>query len=378
MVNLAFTDLPHVLLGLMFVCVLLLYRWQWRDYTILSGAYGQVEGRDREALPRLSIIVPYVQHQMGDIEDFLASLYTYDYPDYEVILTKCDTEGIDKERLAHLCKRFLHLRSTGIPKDSPYANPYWLGLTLGVRAAYGEWVVVMPPGAFAASTDWLQHMMCLALREHLQVVQAYVNFADEHTRRSRRAVYERLRQQLMRQRASHRGRSVGSETTGVLMRKDFFMSHCQSLRNMRSPFGGLDYMLDGQPESGKLHVLLSPETTLLQPLPSRRVMKTYRHTIRKASQKKSLRFQLYRLRSHGARLLLWCHLLLAIAYTTFSVHVFARTHCYTLSALMLDSIFLLLFVTALLVPTLRMRRCVKRLGERRFGLYPYFFDLLHV
>ncbi|MBR1594797.1 MAG: hypothetical protein IJ659_08530 [Alloprevotella sp.] len=364
------------LLAVMAVMLLLLYRWRWRDYALVRrpAAVRDEEG-GADAFPRVSIVVPYGEGQGELVAAALPEFLMLDYPDFEVIATNCSTDREAADAISRLCVRHRRLRATGIPSTMRDKGQAWLGVTLGVRAAYGEWVAILPPDARPASPDVLRRMVQTALRDGLDVVQAYVNFVDEGTRLSRRAIYARLLRQLTRLRAARRGAPIGSELVGVLMRKEFFLAHCHAPRVLREPFGALDLMLDGQPEPGKLRPMLSPETTILQPLPPRALLSGLRHVERRLRRRRTFRARLFLLRSRSTHLLLWLHLLSGCAYVGLRTWETLLAQAYTTSRLLPDALFPLLFLAALLLPALLLRRSCRCLGERSFGLYPYFADL---
>lgn len=364
-------------LGGMSLVLCLLYFFRWRDYGLVRKPL--TENKDEgggDALPRVSIVVPYGEGQGELAASALPEFLKTDYPDFEVVATNCSADRDASEMLLRVCQLHRRLRSTGIPSTMQDKGRAWLGVTLGVRAAYGEWIVILSPDVRPSSPDWLRRMVRQARERDMDVVQAYANYADEGTRLSRRAVYSRLCRQLMRLRASRKGVSIGSEPVGVLMRKDFFLAHCHSPRILREPFGALDLMLDGQPAAGRLSQMLTPETTLLQTLPPRELLAGLRHVGRRIRRSRTPRARLYGLRAGLARVLLWLHLLTAAAYVGFRVWTALLAQAYPLISLVPDAVFLLLFLVALLLPALLLRRSCRRLGERTFGLYPYFADLL--
>ena len=118
---------------------------------------GQVVN-DESTLPCLSILLT-VQDSARELEQHLPALLTQDYPaGFEVIVVVSKSEDDTNDVLKKLSATYPNLYTTFIPDSSRYMSRKKLAVTLGVKAARHEWILMTEASCQPASDQWLKKM----------------------------------------------------------------------------------------------------------------------------------------------------------------------------------------------------------------------------
>lgn len=204
------------------LCFLLLYRWRLRDFLLPCQQMPSDNGATPESLPRISILIPC--HNQGEqLLHHLPVLLGQDYPDYEIIV--CDEVSTDDTLpiLEPLEEHYPRLRHRAIPSSTRGISYRQLSITLGMRAARGEWVVLTTADACPDSPLWLR-TLAAHFEEGTHVVSGYVGYKGEYCEEAPRMVFEHLQYQLMNARAAASGAAITLDLTNVAIRRDTFLS----------------------------------------------------------------------------------------------------------------------------------------------------------
>lgn len=126
--------------------------WLMRPFMRI-GAY-RPQTAPADTAPKVSVIV-YSQVTEERLMEYLETLCSQDYPDFEVIVV-CESTAESSEILAESCtRRFNNVYVTFIPPGSHNLSRRKLALTLGMKAAKGEIVVTTVSNARIPSLQWL-------------------------------------------------------------------------------------------------------------------------------------------------------------------------------------------------------------------------------
>lgn len=87
---------------------------------------------------------------------FLRQQYT---ADYQVIVVCQSTDGETQDFLKRTAAENPHLYYTYIPESSRYMSRKKLQITLGVKAAKHEWIILTEPNCRPSNDKWLQTMV---------------------------------------------------------------------------------------------------------------------------------------------------------------------------------------------------------------------------
>ena len=111
----------------------------------------------QQELPPLSILLP-AHNEAVNLRRHLPELLRQDYENFEVIvIDQCSTDDT-KDVLERLELRYAHLRHTFTPQSARDISVERLAISLGIRSATNEWVVITRPNCHPLSEGWLQRI----------------------------------------------------------------------------------------------------------------------------------------------------------------------------------------------------------------------------
>lgn len=107
--------------------------------------------------PPLSVVI-CAKNEATNLEKHIPLLMQQDYPSFQVVVVDdCSTDGTDMV-LAQLKKQYTNLYYTTIPTDKKFHLGKKLALTIGIKAAKHEFIVLTDADCYPNSTSWLQQM----------------------------------------------------------------------------------------------------------------------------------------------------------------------------------------------------------------------------
>lgn len=378
----------QVLLCLAAVSLLLLYVLRYRFYKLPARyAAWQTEAEEIETAthsamysstgtyPFVSIVVP-VYNQAETLDVLLPCLFGQPYRgSFEIIVV----DQISTDNTVEIIKRYRqaneHLRFTHVPPTSRNIELRKLAITLGVKAAHGEWVIVLSPDTSPLADTWLSYY-AQSLTDDVDWVEAYYNYSDDGSLTARRAVLESVLQFATYLRAYEAGRVLGCNSSNWAVRRSWFLEQEGFSDSLCLPFGEEDIFAARHAVAERTTFLCSPETKLTETLPSAAHLRVQR----------ALRAETRRHLGRAARTAFWqdawasffFYLFVAVqaVYTLYRLFQDGRYGQYSLAHLYEDIACLVLWVAVFVLPVLLLRRSLRALGERSFGVYLFFFDLL--
>ncbi len=369
----------YALPALALVALLIVWRLRWRDYALGQKCFRSLSATSaaRPSLARLplpdpevSVIVP-CQDQAEALRQLLPVLFEQDHPRFEIIVADEASTDETSFLVEHLSQTNPTLRYTRVPASSKYIDRLKLAVTLGVRAARSPWCVILPADCRPAGEHWLR-LMCSACADDTNFVLGYANWRDDHTAHSRRAIYERLRRNLMRFRAARR-RAFGGDFCNFAFRRDWFLAHQGYAASLNHRLGYADLLIDDMAHRGDTAMVTYVEASVWQTQPRlRSTLKTDRLSHLKTHTLLSRSARLYFWRESIASWASWLFILSImtdIALLTTSI-IFTPTYPTTL--LPFDLAVVILLTAFFLLPYTFLRRTCAILGERRFSAWTIF------
>jgi poly-beta-1,6-N-acetyl-D-glucosamine synthase len=103
-------------------------------------------------------IVICARDEAENLEKNLPSILEQDYKSFEVIVVNdCSSDNTEKV-LENLQKKYHNLRTTIIKEDEKFTHGKKLALTIGIKAAKNEWLLLTDADCMAGSKQWLSTM----------------------------------------------------------------------------------------------------------------------------------------------------------------------------------------------------------------------------
>lgn len=340
-----------------------------------AALYGNLGEKDHVNYPYVTIVLPSLNSAEWLTYD-LPRLLTQHYEGkFEVVVADMGSEDETMDVIKRYQSDYHHLRVTRVPASSRQIELRKLAVTLGVKAAYGEWVIVIEEGCSPISKDWLQ---CYAenLAANLNFVEAYYNYEDDGTWRARRAILERVRMWNIKLRAYDRSRILNCGSANYAVRREWFLAEGGFADSLVYPFGEETLFAVRHAVTESTMLLTSPDTKLVEDLPDQHEL-TRRRILERLTYKHlpcAVRCYAW---SEGVVSCCWyAFLILWWVYVLSRVGIVWGTQEYLLEELAPDVVSIVMGICALIFSVSYLRRSLKALDERRYGAYVWLFDTL--
>ena len=124
-----------------------------------------------QVLPPVSIII-CAKNEEANLAVFLPLVLEQEYPSFEVIVVNdCSLDDTDM-LLRRLSTQYSHLKVTTINPDSKFTHGKKLALTIGIKAAKNEWLLLTDADCRPVGRQWLA-TMASNFKPTIQVVLGY-------------------------------------------------------------------------------------------------------------------------------------------------------------------------------------------------------------
>ncbi len=127
--------------------------------------------KKRKSTKSVSVII-CAKNEEENLEQFLPRVLEQDYPEFEVVVVNdCSTDGTE-QLLSEMLVRYKHLRYTSIPSNEKFLHGKKLAVTIGLKSAKYDHVLLTDADCYPASKLWLQKMTSNLTRER-KIVLGY-------------------------------------------------------------------------------------------------------------------------------------------------------------------------------------------------------------
>ena len=117
-------------------------------------------------------VVICAKNEAHNLENFLPKVLTQDYPEYEVIVVNdCSTDHTE-DLLSALSAKYQHLRFTNIPANEKFRHGKKLALTVGLKSASYDLVLLTDADCYPAGNQWIRKMTS-HLSKEVEIVLGY-------------------------------------------------------------------------------------------------------------------------------------------------------------------------------------------------------------
>lgn len=217
--------------------------------------------------PKVSIVIT-ADDQARELERNLPALLEQDYPKdrFEVVVV-VEYAGEETNDLLKLMKaRYDNLYTTFIPDSSHYLSRRKLALTVGIKAAKYEWILMTDADCRPDCPTWLQ-TMARYMRDDVDVVTGLTGYAAETPTRWH---LDRLLTNCYQMRRAAKGTAYRYDGRNLAFRKQKFMEQNGFLANLKYLRGEYDFMVNEMACPGNTAIVLEPEARMTQDYPSRK------------------------------------------------------------------------------------------------------------
>lgn len=142
-------------------------------------------------LPKVSVIV-CARNEQTNLQDYLHHLLTQDYPCYEVIVVNDGSEDDTQIILERYTLQSKQLYTTFVPHDARVISSKKLALTIGVKAANYDYLLLTDADCRPSSPRWIREMMSGFAASDTELVLGYGAYFEKPTALSSLISYDTL------------------------------------------------------------------------------------------------------------------------------------------------------------------------------------------
>ena len=236
---------------------------------VVAIAESIVSDEQQPNLPPITIILtPHDNAQ--ELAKNLPLYLNQDYPtDFQVIVVAPQND----HETGDVLKRFAanpHLYSTFIPESSRYMSKKKLAITLGVKAAKYDWVIMADINCYPTNDNWLQ-AIARNCKENKELVVGYTRY-EEETPAYRQFERHYIARYIMRE--YQRNKAYACPFNALAFRKATFLREEGFRGNLKYIRGEYDFMVNKYAKGSNLAFENSPEGTLIEETPTEKVWRS--------------------------------------------------------------------------------------------------------
>ena len=218
-----------------------------------------------EAIPLLPITVLIVadRNQSQALESHLPCWLEQRYePGFEVVVVAEKGDG-ETEDVVRRFSRYPNLYATYVPQSSRYMSRQKLAITLGVKAAKNEWIVMTDVSGRPSSEEWLS-TVAPHCGESRNLVLVYGNYDSQARAFHRFATLQSACYLLKR---AMNKTAYRSNTTTCAFRKSEFIRRDGYRGNLEFVRGEYDFLVNKFAQKRKTAVVLDPKARMINDAP---------------------------------------------------------------------------------------------------------------
>ena len=209
------------------LAVLLLFVLIYQLYFLLrymrKGAQ-LTPANEQTELPGVSVIV-CARNEEENLQDYLHNLLTQDYPLYEVIVVDDGSEDQTRmilEQYARQCNNMYH---TFVPHGARVMSTKKLALTIGIKAAHYDYILLTDADCRPESKNWIREMMGGFADANAEVVLGFSPYFENDTLLSRLISYDTLWSGLLYMGMARAGHPYMGVGRNLAYRRDTFFAN---------------------------------------------------------------------------------------------------------------------------------------------------------
>lgn len=252
--------IPFLLIIFIWLPFLFILRWRYYHMPLLSKGKGEEE--ENEALP-ITIVIP-LEREVSGLNDLITCIFNQQYAGaIHVLIANYSGEKSVEETLLRLERDFRHLKHTNIATTTHLIDREKLAISVGVKGARTEWVMLLNADVLPPSPNWLREMM-EARKHDCNIFVGYSNYELSAGKPSLWH-YDVHLQNILNYKVSRRGNYTGGYLTHALVRRSHFLEQ-QGFSNQhtRLTIGTLPLLVEHLSKTGRVCASLSMDCRVLK------------------------------------------------------------------------------------------------------------------
>lgn len=182
---------PLTIALLVVVGVACIYQFYFYLRYIRIGSKVSQPNHATHQLPAVSVVV-CAHNEHTNLQDYLALLLNQDYPCYEVIVVDDSSEDGSDLLLERWSRQYGHLYHTFVPQGARVLSNKKLALTIGIKAANHDYILLTDADCCPESKYWIREMMTGFAQEQTEVVLGFSPYFEKKGLLNRLIGYDTL------------------------------------------------------------------------------------------------------------------------------------------------------------------------------------------
>lgn len=211
--------------------------------------------------PGVSVIV-YAKNDAEHLEVFLPSILSQNYPDFDVIVVNDGSTDETRDVVTRLESEYDNLYQTYIPDEARSLSRKKLALTVGIKAAKHDIVMLTNANCAPEGSDWLTYMMRNFV-EGVDIVAGYAYIDGEGQRKRRYVAYDRLMFTLRYVSYILLHKTYMAEGYNLAYRKDLFFRNKGFSKHLNLHYGDDDLFINEVATADNTRIELSPKSRMI-------------------------------------------------------------------------------------------------------------------
>lgn len=181
--------------------------------------------KEQTILPGVSVIV-CARNEEINLQDYLHNLLTQDYPTYEVIVVDDGSEDQTSIILEQYSRLYNNLYHTFVPHGARVISSKKLALTIGIKAANYDYILLTDADCRPESKTWIQEMIGGFTEQNTELVLGFSPYFEHNTLLSGLISYDTLWNGLLYMGMARAGHPYMGVGRNMAYRRDtFFANH---------------------------------------------------------------------------------------------------------------------------------------------------------
>jgi glycosyltransferase involved in cell wall biosynthesis len=162
----------HILHWILLTLFLVAFLIQLTRYLFIYLKFPLYQSPERESSEEGVSVIICARNEEHNLQRFLPLILEQDHPNFEVVVVNDASSDLTEEVLSNFASRYKQLRYTSIPKNERHKSGKKLALTIGLKSARFEKVLLSDADCYPASQQWLK-LMSAGLTGEKRIVLGY-------------------------------------------------------------------------------------------------------------------------------------------------------------------------------------------------------------
>ena len=220
---LSFVNNPLAITLLVIVGIVSIYQVYFYLRYIRIGSRVSTPHHKTQQLPAVSVVV-CAHNEYTNLQDYLSLLLNQDYPCYEVIVVDDSSEDGSDLLLERWSRQYSNLYHTFVPQGARVLSNKKLALTIGIKAANHDYILLTDADCCPESKYWIREMITGFAQEQTEIVLGFSPYFEKKGLLNRLIGYDTLFNGLQYMGMARAGKSYMGVGRNLAYKRDTFFS----------------------------------------------------------------------------------------------------------------------------------------------------------